>query len=343
MRLRKGYSVITAVMFTLGLAGCGTTAQQPDEPAPLAIDLQITADQSLNVSVNDVSNPVYLNIFLLSQQAQFNRATVDKLNQEPTESLGDSLIHKYNYFIRPGTTRHESLPLTDKTNYIAATGNFRSGSKDDQRTVLELRPVETDPLKVAVDLSGSALASENISEVERIAEETREPPLGRITVKGGFLLFSTSEDQEGTGATTDFMLAKNGFAVDLSVAFRLPLDIDIYPYIDYQWVSSDSQTGNNFGVGLQHGFNVVENKLDIILGYGVGYYLLDFDGRGDSNAIGGNIHTGLEWYFVRDWSLNFTLRADIANHDIQINSLGGATRYSQDLTLSSLVGLSWWY
>jgi type VI secretion system protein VasD len=97
----------------------------PKPPKPVEAKALVTASENVNPDSAGRPSPVVLRIFQLRGDAEFNGADFFALYEREKETLGQSLILREEFVLRPGEQREVVLPLSREARHLGAIAAFR--------------------------------------------------------------------------------------------------------------------------------------------------------------------------------------------------------------------------
>lgn len=103
-----------------------------------SIQMRIDASKQLNVDPEQVSLPVRLKIYQLSDVTLFNEATFRQLWKSDVNVLGSTLLDKKELTINPGDTQIIKMTRRPEAEYLAVVGIFRRHEDNDWKSVKQL-------------------------------------------------------------------------------------------------------------------------------------------------------------------------------------------------------------
>ena len=113
--LRNNLTVLAGATLLLVLAGCGNM-----------VKVSAKSDRFLNNSGGDSALPVVVRVYQLSDDTAFKSAAFRDLWKRDTEVLGSSLISSKEIVMRPDSKESISVPLDEKTKFVAGFALFRN-------------------------------------------------------------------------------------------------------------------------------------------------------------------------------------------------------------------------
>lgn len=110
---------LLACIWMLAIAGCAST------PKPVDVKLTITAAEDTNPDGRKRPSPVVIRLFELKALAAFNAADFFSLWERDKETLGNELVAREEYTLRPGETLNLDRKVQAETLYLGAVAAFR--------------------------------------------------------------------------------------------------------------------------------------------------------------------------------------------------------------------------
>jgi type VI secretion system protein VasD len=111
---RNSLAVWTGAVFLI-LVGCGNV-----------VKVDAKSDMFLNNAGTDSALPVVVRVYQLSDDAAFNSAAFRDLWKRDTEVLGSALLSSREIVMRPGSKENISVPLDERTRFVAGFAMFRN-------------------------------------------------------------------------------------------------------------------------------------------------------------------------------------------------------------------------
>jgi type VI secretion system VasD/TssJ family lipoprotein len=112
--LRNSLTVLVVAVL-LVLDGCGSM-----------VNVGAKSDKFLNNSGGESTLPVVVRIYQLSDDTAFKNATFRDLWKRDTEVLGSALLSSKEIIMRPDSKEKLSVPLDEKTKFVAGFALFRN-------------------------------------------------------------------------------------------------------------------------------------------------------------------------------------------------------------------------
>ena len=100
------------------LSACATT--------PTTSHLTLTAARDLNPGPGGGANPVQVRIYLLKNPEKFTNTDYFQLADKEQSVLGEDLISREEYTLRPGETRIVDQPIKPGERFIGITAAYRN-------------------------------------------------------------------------------------------------------------------------------------------------------------------------------------------------------------------------
>lgn len=134
------------------LAGCAST------PKPTAVKLALVTAASANPDARNRPSPVVVRLFELKSLAAFNGADFFSLWDRDKETLGNELVGREEYTLRPGDNLKLDRKLQPETLYVGAIAAFRDLERSHWRAVVETPARKVN--SITVQVAGKALTVE---------------------------------------------------------------------------------------------------------------------------------------------------------------------------------------
>lgn len=121
----KLFTVLALV--ALGLCGCASDRKPPKESDESGnkIKFSVLVAEDVNRSVSGRPSPVRLDVYQLTANHDFNQADYFDLADNATETLGDKLIQRDRYMVRPGALMDLNMQLDSHTKYVGIVAGYR--------------------------------------------------------------------------------------------------------------------------------------------------------------------------------------------------------------------------
>ncbi|NOQ76630.1 MAG: type VI secretion system lipoprotein TssJ [Methylococcaceae bacterium] len=140
---------ISAFLF---LSGCGVFGSTPEpitmELKPIIMDLTITASKELNPDIENRASPIVIRIYQLTHIDSFNNSDFFALYENDKSILAKDLKYREEMEIKPGLTTSKPLEINPDSKYIAVLAAFRDLDKAQWKSILEIDPLNIQPLKL---------------------------------------------------------------------------------------------------------------------------------------------------------------------------------------------------
>ena len=114
--------------------------------------------QNLNPDVYGKPSPISVNIFELSSSYPFTDKTYQELSQEIGQSLGNSLIDKHQFILRPNSQQKITLPLSKNIQFLGLTADYRLIDQVIWKKIITWPPF-SNTLALTIQLNPSGLTS----------------------------------------------------------------------------------------------------------------------------------------------------------------------------------------
>lgn len=159
--MTKAFITLASLVLISILAGCSTLESLPlvgetikaatkDEPSEL--ETKIVADEKLNPDAQGRPAPLIIRLYALSDDSVFLTADFFALYEDDEAVLGDKLLMRREFQIRPGETRElEDLEFSLDTRYLAVIGAYRDLDNATWRVSEAIEPNESYELVMALE------------------------------------------------------------------------------------------------------------------------------------------------------------------------------------------------
>ncbi|CAA0123587.1 Uncharacterised protein [BD1-7 clade bacterium] len=138
----------------VGIGSCSTS-----KPQPMQIFQTIRASERLNPNVHEISRPVYIDVFFLNEIDAFEDAKVEQLIDNPTAALGNSMIKKSRYFVKPGSEHDIRVSVPEGSRFLAVFANFRHADSAADKTFVPLPQQNGTKHNLTIQLQGFQLST----------------------------------------------------------------------------------------------------------------------------------------------------------------------------------------
>lgn len=127
------------------LASCSST------PKPTKVSLALQSNATANPDGRNRPSPVVIRVFELKSLAAFNGADFFSLWERDKETLGNELVARDEYTLRPGDSQTLERKLAPETLYVGAVAAFRDLERAQWRAVVETPSRKVEALTVRVN------------------------------------------------------------------------------------------------------------------------------------------------------------------------------------------------
>jgi type VI secretion system protein VasD len=148
----RSVASLFACIFLLATAGCAST------PKPVDVKLTIAASEDANPDGRKRPSPVVVRLFELKSLTAFNNADFFSLWERDRETLGNELVAREEYTLRPGDTLDLVRKVQAETLYLGAVAAFRDLEHAQWRAVSDQPPRKAKTITIRA--SGKALTVE---------------------------------------------------------------------------------------------------------------------------------------------------------------------------------------
>lgn len=119
------FRTFIAVVCVFCLASCSS----------LPITFRVTSSKQLNTKTANISFPVRLKIYQLSDRIAFDEASFDELWKNDKSVLGEALLDKHELTVIPNTTKHFTFLRHNRLIYIGVMAVFRQAEQKKWRDI----------------------------------------------------------------------------------------------------------------------------------------------------------------------------------------------------------------
>ncbi len=125
-----------AAFAALALAACG------GPPPPTMVELTMAASPDAN-AIQNVPSPVVVRVYQLKSPAAFEEADYFQLANSEGDVLGDDLLGKDEYFLKPGESEVVVSEVNPDTRYLGLVAAFYNIDAATWRGTIPVPPNET--------------------------------------------------------------------------------------------------------------------------------------------------------------------------------------------------------
>lgn len=150
--VQRGYRSVgrlagaAAVLATLWLSGCGSSA-----PDPTTVAMTISATGSINPNSSSEPSPVVLRIYQLKSDSAFKAAEFSELFYSDRKVLGGDLLGQKEYNVKPGDKLTYDDTVSPETRYMGVVAGFRDIDNATWRIVEAVTAEDENELILNVD------------------------------------------------------------------------------------------------------------------------------------------------------------------------------------------------
>jgi type VI secretion system protein VasD len=158
MRIYIAIKSIVAGMLIVSLAACTTLNTKVGGLMNLDTDLNLTfeAEADINPDDNKRPAPLFVRMYELKSDKQFNMANFIDLYERDKEVLGADMIAKQRLKrIAPGETRKEEYVLDTQTRFVGLFAEFSQYKDASFKVIIPVAPTNVVASSVVVTISGN--------------------------------------------------------------------------------------------------------------------------------------------------------------------------------------------
>jgi type VI secretion system protein VasD len=158
MRIYIAIKSIVAGMLIVSLAACTTLNTKVGGLMNLDTDLNLTfeAEADINPDDNKRPAPLFVRMYELKSDKQFNMANFIDLYERDKEVLGADMIAKQRLKrIAPGETRKEEYVLDSQTRFVGLFAEFSQYKDASFKVIIPVAPTNVVASSVVVTISGN--------------------------------------------------------------------------------------------------------------------------------------------------------------------------------------------
>ena len=145
---QHSYLHIDMVFLFLLLGSCAPPPPKP--PNPTIVQATIVATSDVNPDARGRASPVVVRMFELKTLGAFKNADFFSLFDHDKETLGNELLAKEEFMLRPGEKQHFDRQLQADTRFVAVVAAFRSLEKSTWRASMPVRLNQTTPATISL-------------------------------------------------------------------------------------------------------------------------------------------------------------------------------------------------
>jgi type VI secretion system protein VasD len=144
MRHNKAIKALVFLSMLFVFVGCGQQFTR--------IDLTITSGNIINPNEQNISYPLILRFYELSEADKFAKLNFEMLIDEPAKQLGDTMISHTKHVILRNKIQSYKIRFNEKTKYMGIVGSFRKLNTDGSWKYIKVLNVgESNCLELLVD------------------------------------------------------------------------------------------------------------------------------------------------------------------------------------------------
>ena len=151
-------SLLLAII--LVLTGCSTGRNIADGGRKFLdfdtlVELQISADESLNLDHDGRPSPLVIRVFKLADARQFQREDFLSLYQQAESRLGNDYMGSVRLKeLAPGEARLESIPLSEDVNFLGIMAEYSRYDQTRNMLVLPIRAHSRNSFEILASSDG---------------------------------------------------------------------------------------------------------------------------------------------------------------------------------------------
>jgi type VI secretion system protein VasD len=143
--LKKGFlGRVMAVCALCSLPGCSLFKGATVCETPPSVLAQLEAAERVNPDANGRALPTHVQFIQIKDSVKLERASFQKLWNEPKEFLGEDLLQSAEFIVAPGHEVKQWVQRDPKAQYVAAVGHFRQPLGYAWLAVAKLPPIPQD-------------------------------------------------------------------------------------------------------------------------------------------------------------------------------------------------------
>ncbi len=117
----------------------------------------ISAERDINMNVNAQPAPVEIRIYQLSKADKFSSLGYKQIARHDTRLLGDALLKKEQFIVRPGQVLPYNTNMAKETRFIGIVGLFRSTRNLVWKKLYQVSFLRNEGLDIRVTAGGLVL------------------------------------------------------------------------------------------------------------------------------------------------------------------------------------------
>lgn len=151
MALSRRWQYVAATMALIAtLVGCGGSKLSAMLAAPTTAQFVLNANEKLNLDARGRSAPVVVRYYLMKNASAFNSADFFSLYERDQATLGDALLQREEFTLKPGETRVIEPRDAGDARVVGVMAAFRSIENSVWRGTAALTPKELNVITVTL-------------------------------------------------------------------------------------------------------------------------------------------------------------------------------------------------
>lgn len=134
------------------VCGCAGT------PKPLPVKAALVSTADVNPDSEGHSAPIVVRIYELKEEGAFNSADYFRLIDREQEVLGQSLVTREEYELRPGESRTWELKLAPEARFVGVAAGFRDLANSHWKALLPAPHKGFRTPRITIDVARSAVS-----------------------------------------------------------------------------------------------------------------------------------------------------------------------------------------
>lgn len=147
-----------AVLFLF--TGCAAPPPPPPAPPPpTVVEIQISADKTVNATPEGQGAPVTIRVYQLASTSTFEAAEFYRLYSADAATLGADLIKRDEVLLIPGSAKSLTLTPPDPVHAVGVFAAYRDFQRAVWRAATDIPAHRTTTITVSADGAGIKLAA----------------------------------------------------------------------------------------------------------------------------------------------------------------------------------------
>lgn len=161
MKMERIFKLLVGGMLVFTLAACSTLNTKVGGLLNLDTDLKLTfaADADINPDDNKRPAPLFVRMYELKSDKQFNKANFIDLYERDKEVLGADMITKQRLKrLTPGEARDDEYVLDSQTRFVGLFAEFSQYKDASFKVIIPVSPTNVIASSAVVAISGNRVS-----------------------------------------------------------------------------------------------------------------------------------------------------------------------------------------